>query len=152
MEIAIIISLIILIAGPVLVAKAIIESKKRFVQRELSDIISKCTAIESSMTRGFARFEPPSEERYLYDILVKAGVMRINPVGGYSLTTSTSKALDMVDGKEIVDPSISGEKDDVLVSGVSKEGKIIPLIIEKDGKPINASTGEIITPKNSGGA
>lgn len=122
-------------------------SRKKFIKRELGDIIAKCSEIESKMERGFARFDPIKEERYLYDMLVAAGVMRVNPIGGYSFTSVTSRALDLVDGKEIITPKFKeGEVDNVLVSGKDKDGKVIPLIIEKDGKPVNAATGEILKP------
>jgi hypothetical protein len=123
------------------------KSKKDFIQRELSDIISKCTKIESGLERGFARFEPINEEKYLYDMLVSSGVMRVNPLGGYSFTSNTSKALDLVEGKEVIKVNdYSPPTDNVLASGKDKDGKVIPLIIEKDGKPINAQTGEVVKP------
>ena len=138
-------SMVILI--PTIFALIVLRSKKKFIQNELTDIISKCSKIESSLKRGFARFTPIESERYLYDMLVAAGVMRVNPLGGYSFTSVTSKALDLVDGKEVVKSSEYGPPtDNILTSGKDKDGKVIPLIIEKDGKPINAQTGEIVKP------
>lgn len=146
-------SMFIIILCSIIVVSAIIgyfvaaRMKKKFIQKELTDVVLKCSGVESSLKRGFARFIPIESERYLYDMLVSAGVMRVNPLGGYSFTSVTSKALDLVDGKEVVKSSEYGPPDDnILTSGKDKDGKIIPLIIEKDGKPINAQTGEIVKP------
>jgi hypothetical protein len=142
-----IILILMVILIPTIFAFLVLRTKKKFIQDELTDIISKCSKIESTLKRGFARFTPIDSERYLYDMLVAAGVMRVNPLGGYSFTSVTSKALDLVDGKEVVKSSDYGPPtDNVLTSGKDKDGKIIPLIIEKDGKPISAQTGEIVKP------
>lgn len=66
--------------------------RKSETEKELKDIIRMCREIEDKRTqKGIAAFNPPPGEAGYYEVLVDRGVMKKNPLGGYSFTDSHKK-------------------------------------------------------------
>jgi len=101
-------------------------------KHEMEDIMFKCTEIESKCNCGIAVFRPdPSEDR-LYQRLVSRGMLRNNPLGGYSLADGCDMLWKNVP-KIHVRPSGDYQDDDgVLAYDKDENGKLIPKIFEKD--------------------
>lgn len=62
--------------------------KKHVVEKELKEILRMCREIDAGVQKGIAAFNPPPGERGYYEVLVERGLMKRNPLGGYSLSSS----------------------------------------------------------------
>jgi hypothetical protein len=106
----------------------------------MKDIVEKCLGIEKKCDRGFAVFYPVDEERYLYDKLVKRGMLMRSPMGdGYCFKHSQElwKGVKVNEGfAEVRAGEYQDDQDNVVQIFKDEDGKTIRVVtndeIEKE--------------------
>lgn len=109
--------------------------RRKFIKAELEDVISKCMEVEERCKEGYGVYFPEEDEKYLYEILVKDGIMIRNPMGeGYSFSSAENELWKGVPRDGFAKAVNYQDDDGVIQVFEDEDGKVIKTVTEDDLK------------------